>query len=189
VLAGNEPEHPADPALAELEIDVEPAVVAEDVTHGLRDAIELGIAGVALALHALEAECHAPGVAAGEDDDVPIVVVGDDAPAAEVSMLDDAAETEARGGRHRNTALSSLLGTVSRTHVKAPLSFISRAPLRKAANASLDNAPPTLMRLTPAPASCSTVSDGSAALITTFTGFFTDEVTVRIVARSLTPGA
>src|SRR5206468_1790395 len=106
IAPGNEPERSSDPALAELEVDVEPAVVAEDVAHRLRDAIEVGIAGIAVTLHALEAEGHAPGVAAREDDHVAIVVVGDDAAAAEVAMLDDAAETEARADR-KSTRLNS----------------------------------------------------------------------------------
>jgi len=44
---------------------------------------------------------------------VAIVIVGHHAPAAEVAMLDDAAEAEARAGSHRNTALSSLLDVIS----------------------------------------------------------------------------
>src|SRR5882724_12452327 len=96
---------------------------------------------------------------------------------------------EAGQSERVKTAVSSLLGTVSRIQVNPPLSFISRAPFRNAASASRDSAPPTLMRLTPTPARSAAVSAGSAALITTLTGFVTDETTVRIVARSLTPGA
>ena len=40
----------------------------------------------------------------------------------------------------RKTAFRSLVGTVSRTHVNPPASFISRAPLRNAARARRDNA-------------------------------------------------
>src|SRR5262249_10629805 len=124
------------------------------------------------------------------DDDVAVVVVVDDAATAIVRVLDGAADAELWAqGHERKIALSSLLGTVSRTHVNPPLSRISRAPRRKAASASRDSAPPTLIRLTPTPARASTVSAGSAALITTLTGLLTDDVTVRIVARSRTPGA
>src|SRR6185437_2793474 len=88
-----------------------------------------------------------------------------------------------------NSRLSSFAGTVSRTHVKPPCSFISCAALRNDASASLLSAPPTLMRLTPAFASCEAVSAGSAALMTTLSGFVTDEATVPMVARSRRPGA
>jgi hypothetical protein len=73
--------------------------------------------------------------------------------------------------------------------VNAPCSFISRAPLRTAASAKRDRLPPTLMRLTPTSASCAAVSGGATWLITTFTGLPTDDTTVRMVARSLSPGA
>src|SRR5262249_13321668 len=96
------------------------------------------------------------------------------------------------GERHRGhfaqTAFSSLLGAVSRTHVKVPRSAISRAPRRNAAMARRESAPPTLMRLTPASASCARLRSGSAALITTFIGLLTDDTATRIVARSRTPG-
>ncbi|NDH61552.1 MAG: hypothetical protein EBY18_07820 [Alphaproteobacteria bacterium] len=48
----------------------------------------------------------------------------------------------------RNTAFRSPLDIVSRIQVKEP-SFIARPPLMKAASASRDSAPPTLMRFTP----------------------------------------
>src|SRR5690348_13390567 len=85
----------AHPALAELEVDVEPAVVAEHGAHGLRDAVQLGIAGAVGGLQAVERERDGPGFAAREHDHVPVVVVGHHAAAAEVAMLDDRAEPEA----------------------------------------------------------------------------------------------
>jgi hypothetical protein len=73
--------------------------------------------------------------------------------------------------------------------VKAPFSFISRAPFIKAASANRDSAPPTLSRLTPTASISAAVSEGSAALITTFKGLPTACTTVRMVARSGRPGA
>ena len=87
----------------------------------------------------------------------------------------------------RKTAFRSFVGTVSRTHVNPPASFISRAPLRNAARARRDSAPPTLMRLTPASASWAWVMAGSAALITTFSGLPTARTTVRIVGMIAKP--
>src|ERR1700687_2436929 len=55
--------------------------------------------------------------------------------------------------------------------VECPWSFISRAHLRNAASAKRDIAPPTLIRLTPAADSWSTVSVGSAKPITRLNGF------------------
>ena len=86
-------------------------------------------------------------------------------------------------------ARSSPIGIMSRSQVNPPVSFISRAPSRNAARASRESEPPTLMRLTPASASCASVIDGSMKLATTLTGRVTEETTVRIVARSRRPGA
>src|SRR6476659_1191704 len=81
-----------------------------------------------------------------------------------------------------NTALRSLVGMVSRIQVKPPLSFISRAPFMNAARARRDRAPPTLRRLTPTASISAALSDGSAALITTFIGLPTDDATSFMVA-------
>ena len=92
-------------------------------------------------------------------------------------------------GACRKITLRSLPGNVSRTHPNVPASRIATAASRTAAKASRDSAPPTLMRLTPASASCCAVISGSAELITTFTGFCTAATTRRMVSRSRKPGA
>src|SRR5665213_3104497 len=88
-----------------------------------------------------------------------------------------------------NMSRISLIGAMSRMKLNDPLSFISRAPRRKPASATRDIAPPTLMRLTPAAASWSTVSVRSAKPITRLNGLPIADSTVRMVARSRTPGA
>src|SRR5207253_6990281 len=93
------------------------------------------------------------------------------------------------GHQARNASFRSLLGKASRTQVKAPFFFISRAPFMKAASASRDSAPPTLNRLTPTASISAAVSAGSAALITTLIGLDTAEATSFMVARSRSPGA
>ena len=65
----------------------------------------------------------------------------------------------------------------SRSQVNPPRSSISRAPARNAARARRESDPPTLMRLTPASASCPSVIDGSMKLATTLTGRVTDAYT------------
>src|SRR5438874_1866822 len=98
-------------------------------------------------------------------------------------------DDESKAGHAEKMRFTSFAGRVEETQVNPPSAFISSAALRTAANASRDSAPPTLMRLTPASASCAVVSAGSAALMTTLTGLCTAAVTVRIVARSRNPGA
>src|SRR5437762_553341 len=88
-----------------------------------------------------------------------------------------------------NASSRSFHGGFSPTKVKVPRSAISRAAAMKAFNANREPLPPMLMRLTPASASSAAVIDGSAWVMTTLTGFDTDATTVRIVSRSLRPGA
>ena len=92
------------------------------------------------------------------------------------------------GGPQPKYFCSSLMAIASAIQPKLPCSFISRAPFTKCASARR-SAPPTLMRLTPARPSCSAVIPGSSMPTTTLSGLATEEATVRIVARSRSPGA
>src|SRR5688572_26819896 len=113
VAPGHEPQRAAHPALAQLEIDVEPAVIAQHAAHRLHDAVELGIAGAVGSLQTVEAEGDGLGVAAGEHDDVAVVVVGHHASAPEVAMADERAEAEAGPGGHRALTASSSTSKIS----------------------------------------------------------------------------
>jgi hypothetical protein len=145
--AGHELQHAARPPLAELEIDVEPAVIAEHGPDGLRDAIELRVAGTLLGIQPVEAERDRLGVAAGKDDDVAIVVVGDDAPAAEVAVTHDRAQAEARTLGHvpiPSSSTSKMSVAPGGMTPPAP-----RSPYARLAGITSLRLPPTFIEPTP----------------------------------------
>src|SRR5262249_7813591 len=104
-LARHELEGPARPPRRQLELDVDPAVLAEHVAPGLADATELGIAAPLLRVEAVVAKGDAPRVAAPENDHVLPRLVADDATHAELQVPDDAADAVARRRRLRRSGL------------------------------------------------------------------------------------
>src|SRR5437867_2036101 len=88
-LARDETEGAARPPGSELQVHIDPAVLAEDLPDGLPDAVGLSVPLALVDLAAVEAEGDELSVAAAEDDNVLTGLVGDDAADAELEMADD----------------------------------------------------------------------------------------------------